>query len=79
MNNRRKLVIALGAGAFVAPFGSFAQQSGKPPAAAPGQIWRVGFLAENSRPASIDAHHHGAFARSMRDLGYVEGRNLTIE
>jgi hypothetical protein len=37
MNNRRKLVIALGAGALTAPFGSFAQQQGK--------VWRVGFLA----------------------------------
>jgi hypothetical protein len=37
MNNRRKLIIALGAGALAAPFGSFTQQHGN--------VWRVGFLA----------------------------------
>jgi len=35
MNNRRKLVIALGAGALTVSFASFAQQQG--------EVWRVGF------------------------------------
>jgi len=48
MNNRRKFVIALGAGALAGPFASFAQQQGK--------VWRVGFLAPLERPASIEAH-----------------------
>jgi len=34
MNNRRKLLIALGAGALAAPLSSFAQQKGK--------VWRIG-------------------------------------
>jgi len=71
MNNRRKLVIALGVGAFTAPFSSFAQTNGK--------VWRVGFLAPRSRPASIDSVDYGSFAPSMRELGYVEGKNLLIE
>ena len=37
MNKRRKLIVALGSGALVAPLRSFAQQRGK--------VWRVGFLA----------------------------------
>ena len=37
MNNRRKLVIALGASALTAPFGSFAQQ--------PAKIYRIGILS----------------------------------
>lgn len=41
MNNRRKLVIALGAGALAAPFGSFAQQ----PSA---KFHRIGFLGATS-------------------------------
>ena len=53
--------------------------SATPAGAGSTKIWRVGFLAANKRPASIDAHHHGAFARGMRELGYVEGKNLTIE
>jgi putative ABC transport system substrate-binding protein len=71
MNNRRKLVIALGAGALAAPLASFAQPQGK--------VWRVGFLSPNSRPASIEADFQGAFPRAMRERGYVEGKNLAID
>ncbi len=68
---RRRTIIALSAAALASPLSPLAQPATK--------IWRVGFLAENTRPDSIDAHHHGAFARGMRDLGYVDGKNLTIE
>ena len=71
MNKRRKLLVALGAGASAAPFGSFAQQQGK--------VWRVGFLSLIGRPASLDSHFLSAFPRGMRELGYVEGKNLVIE
>lgn len=37
MNNRRRLVIALGAGALASPLASFAQQQ---------KIWRIGFLSQ---------------------------------
>jgi len=68
--NRRDTVfglVALGA----APLVSHAQQQGK--------VWRVGFLTQRRRPDSIDADFIGAFPRGMRELGYVEGRNLFIE
>jgi putative tryptophan/tyrosine transport system substrate-binding protein len=71
MNHRRKLVVALGGGVLTAPFGAFAQQ--------PGKVWRVGFLAFPTRPSSLDSHVFGAFPRGMRELGYVEGKNLTLE
>ena len=71
MNIRRKLLVALGAGALAVPFGSFAQQQGK--------VWRVGFLMARSRLASLDSDVFGAFPRGMRELGYVEGKNLVIE
>ncbi len=71
MNNRRKLVIALGASALTAPLGSFAQQKGK--------VWRVGFLWLRARPDSLDSENPGVFRRGMRELGYVEGKNLVIE
>jgi len=71
MNNRRKLVIALGASALAAPLGSFAQHQGK--------VWRVGILSGRRRPASLDSDYYGAFPRRMSELGYVEGRNLIIE
>ena len=69
MERRHALCALLALG--LAPLHARAQQ--------PGKVWRVGFLADNARPASIDAHFHGAFARGMRDLGYVEGKNLFIE
>ena len=57
--------------ALAAPFAAITQQQGK--------VWRVGVLANLSRPASIDAHFYGGFVRGMRELGYVEGKNLVIE
>ena len=75
MNIRRTLTLALAAAALVTSFTSLAQQ----PAGPADKVWRVGFLAADKRPASIDAHFHGAFARGMRELGYVEGKNLTLE
>jgi len=71
MNHRRKLMIALGAGALAAPLAAYAQP--KP------RVWRVGFLAQRSRPAALDPDIYGAFPRGMRELGYVEGKNLVIE
>ncbi len=71
MNTRRELLVALVAGALAAPFGSFAQQQGK--------IWRVGFLSGLSRPVSLDSSSFGGFPRGMRELGYIEGKNLVIE
>jgi putative ABC transport system substrate-binding protein len=71
LNNRRKLIIALGAGSLVSPFATFAQQQGK--------VWRVGFLSVASRPASLDSFPYGAIPKTMRELGYVEGKNLEIE
>ena len=68
MNHRRKLVIALGAGALAAALTSLAQQKGK--------IWRIGFLWDSPDvfPDAI-----GAFRQGLRDLGYVEGRTIAIE
>ena len=71
MNNRRKLIVALGAGTVTASLGAFAQQQGK--------VWRVGYLSAASRPASLDSGSVGAFSRGMRELGYIEGKNLEIQ
>ena len=63
MNIRRKLVMALGVGALL-PRWSTAQQ---------GRVFRIGGLSNDRAESSafFDAFHGG-----MRDLGYVEGRNL---
>ena len=78
MNRRRTLLHALGAGALAAPFASFAQQPPNP-AGAPGKIWRAGLLAFSQRPALLESHFYGAILPGLRDLGYIEGKNLVIE
>ncbi|MFO1414238.1 MAG: ABC transporter substrate-binding protein [Burkholderiales bacterium] len=41
--------------------------------------WRVGYLSPQSRADAIQAQSSTAFVGGLRDLGYVEGRNLDIE
>ena len=69
MKRRKTFPVLLALG--VAPLFAHAQQHDK--------IWRVGFLTQRRRPVSIEADFIGAFPRAMRDLGYVEGKNLVIE
>jgi putative ABC transport system substrate-binding protein len=71
MNNRRKLIIALGAGALTVPLGSFAQQ--------PGKVWRIGFFYNGSRQSAQNTGRYGAFLQGMRELGYVEGKSFVVE
>ena len=71
MNKRRKLLLALGAAALGSPLTLHAQPATK--------VWRVGFLGYRSRPDSLDSSFYGAFPRGMREVGYIEGKNLTIE
>jgi len=69
--NRRKIIIAFGAGALSQALPLPAQQQGK--------IRRIGFLAIGSRPPSLDSHPLGGFPRGMRELGYAEGKDYVIE
>ena len=69
---RRRLVIALGAGALV-PLASFSQQ---PPA---GKIWRIGILTAYPQLTAQGGGYYGSFVAGLRDLGYVDGRNIAIE
>lgn len=68
--NRRDTVLALVAlGATARPRVSFAQQ--------PRKVWRIGFLSPIS--ASLSSFNTNAFLKGMRELGYVEDRNLVVE
>ncbi|HEY8242188.1 MAG TPA: ABC transporter substrate-binding protein [Casimicrobiaceae bacterium] len=68
--NRRDAVVALVAlGAAAGSRATSAQQ--------PGRIWRVGYLALGE--AALNSDTSGAFVKGMRDLGYVEGKNLVVE
>jgi putative tryptophan/tyrosine transport system substrate-binding protein len=66
---RRREVIAVLGGAAAWPFTGSAQQASKIP--------RVGFLGSIS--ASSYASQVEALLRGLRDLGYVEGKNIAIE
>lgn len=68
MNNRRKLLAALGAGAFGVPLACFAQSA---------KVARIGYLGPTN--AAGAKNRIEALRAGLRELGYVEGKNLTIE
>jgi ABC-type uncharacterized transport system substrate-binding protein len=57
-------------GALAAPLASFAQQSAK--------IARIGFL-HPAFPEGVGGVHLQAFREGLRELGYVEGKNLQLD
>ena len=69
MNNRRKLIVALGAGALAGPLRSFAQQQGKPV--------RAGILVESS--ATGYQLQEKILSDAMRERGWVEGGNIVYD
>ena len=70
MNRRDAITALLALGTPCAPLISLAQATAK--------VWRVGFLAQR-RVGPLDTDPFGGFPQRMRELGYVEGRNLVIE
>jgi putative ABC transport system substrate-binding protein len=68
--DRRRFLLTSLAGALVAPRGAEAQQSTK--------IARIGYLT-TADTTTAPHHLREAFLKGLRDLGYVEGRNLVIE
>ena len=71
MTTRREALFGLGLGTLSAAIPTLAQQ--------PPKAWRVGWLAGVSRPASFEQTIYGGFLERMRELGYVEGKNLVME
>ena len=68
MITRRKLIVALGAGAFAAPLACFAQPQRS-------KVARIGLLESTSS----SANQREALITGLRELGYVEGKNMIIE
>src|SRR5438477_864250 len=62
------LIAVLASSLVAAPFASEAQQAAK--------VTRIGFLANH---LAAFPHLPEAFRQGLRDLGYVEGRNVVIE
>ena len=70
MNTRRRLLHALMAAALAASLESFAQQTAKLP--------QIGFLHPAS-PEDVGGVQLQAFREGLRELGYVEGKNLQLD
>jgi putative ABC transport system substrate-binding protein len=67
--DRRTFIARVAAGLLGAPLAARAQQGGK--------VYRIGIL--ETIPAARNAANLDALRKGLRDLGYVEGRNLVIE
>jgi ABC-type uncharacterized transport system substrate-binding protein len=71
---RREFITLVGGGAAVSavswPRAARAQQAGKVP--------RIGYLSSGSASAELISRRE-AFQRGLRELGYVEGKNIVIE
>ena len=66
---RRKFIALLGGAAVGWPLAAWAQQAGKSPT--------IGYLGANT--SSIESYFLSAFVQRLRELGWIEGRNVTIE
>jgi putative ABC transport system substrate-binding protein len=69
LNKRRKLIFAIGAGALTVSGSSRAQSAGS--------ILRIGWLAPGT--AASQTVLLDVLRRGLRDIGYIEGKNLVIE
>jgi putative tryptophan/tyrosine transport system substrate-binding protein len=67
--SRRTFMAALAAGSLAATRVARAQQAGK--------VFRIAFLGNST--AALEANLVGPFREGLRDLGYIEGRNIVIE
>jgi putative ABC transport system substrate-binding protein len=70
LNTRRDVIIALAAGAFFSPGMSFSQQEQR-------GVRRIGLLTRKT-DASVSSQID-AFREGLRDLGWIEGRGISIE
>jgi len=69
--DRRKFLAGTGAVFLTAPLAADAQQSRR--------VFRIGILGNVPLTAPEGALLWGAFIQGLRELGYVEGQNITIE
>src|ERR1051325_10178822 len=68
---RRWFVTWLSIAAVVAPFAAGAQQ--------PRHVPRVGYISPGSSSDQLRQRRFEAFRQGLRELGYVEGRNVVLE
>lgn len=64
---RRECIAVIGSALIVWPLAAPAQPGGK--------IWRIGYLSSRYGPTELSQ----SFLQGLRELGYVEGKNLVVE
>src|SRR6516165_1151714 len=69
MMRRRKFITLIGGAAATWPLAARAQQPGKLPT--------IGFLGQSTRSATSEWTN--AFVQRLRELGWIDGRNVAIE
>ena len=68
--NRRMFLSALSGSLFAGPLGAEGQ---------PGEVFRIGVLGTSPPTDPAAVRLWGVFFQRLRELGYVEGQNLTVE
>jgi putative ABC transport system substrate-binding protein len=69
--DRRTFIGGVATSVAALPLQAFAQQQDK--------AWRIGFFYFGSRQSALDTGRYPAFVQGMRELGYIEGKNVIIE
>jgi len=69
---RRKFIKLMGGAALAWPLVARAQQS-------PSKVWRVAYLYPGFLDNPVDHAIFDVFRAEMRELGYIEGKNLVID
>ena len=69
MNNRRKLIIALGAGAFAASLGGRTQPQEK--------ISQIGYVGNSSQ--TLESSLIDGLRQGLRERGYIKSNNLIVQ
>jgi putative ABC transport system substrate-binding protein len=72
MMNRRRFLSTVSVSLLGAPLGRAAAQS-------PGKVPRVGYMNPGSSSDPVRLRRLEAFRQGLRELGYVEGRNIALE
>ena len=67
--DRRAFIAGMAAGLLAAPLAAEAQQAGR--------VYRIGYLSYSS--SASNPHLIEAFRQGLRELGWVEGQNITID
>ena len=69
--DRRAVLGAVAATLIVLPLASQAQPAVR--------AYRIGFLGAASASAAVSARRVEAFRRGLRELGYIEGKNVIVD